>query len=160
MIKKIGLLLSGAMGLWALEACVVVDCAKDPTNVACQDTSGGVGGGAGAGGNDTSSGGSGGAGGTGGGMGGAGGGVPACAKTCSDAILDPTAPLPLCADASQASIDLYKAASECTCMGVCAAACKDSICSQKVPDAACGMCLQDTKDTGCGMQVGACSGDT
>ena len=157
MIKKIGLLLSGVMGLLALEACVVVDCAKDPTNAACTDASGGagVGGGAGEGGK----GGAGGAGGAGGGMGGMGGGVPACAKTCGDAIADPTKPLPLCADAPQVSIDLYKAASECTCMGVCATACKDSICAQLVPDATCAACLQDTKDTGCGMQVGACSGD-
>ncbi len=155
MIKKIGLLLAGAMGLYALEACVLVqvDCTKDPTNAACTDNSGGAG--VGGGGGD----GTGGTGGIGtGGTGGTGGAPVVCSNCCSDIVID--AAQELCMTASQGSQDTYKALVDCSCGmgGKCEPVCGTNRCAGMPSSKECNDCLTNQVD-GCGSEVNTCAGD-
>lgn len=152
-MKKIGLLLAGALGLVVLQACVFVevDCSKTPTDPSCTGD-GGAGGSAGEG--TAGKGGSGTAG--MGGKGGAGGvgGAPACVNTCievaSDNTLTPCAGTP----AEMAWTTL----SACTCKTAgadgCADVCADNRCMGMTSTAECDKCVQ----TGaCSDELTACT---
>ncbi len=138
MFKNIGLLLAGAMGLFVLEACIVVnpvDCAATPTDPTCL----GNGGSAGNGGEGVA--GKGGAGGTAGKGGAGGAGGAACEDTCIAAVS-----LEVAACAGSKGEPFYTALAECTCKTAapdgCAADCGDNRCMGMTSSAACDDCIQ------------------
>lgn len=178
MIKKIGLLVGGLVSLYALEACVLVDCTQTPNDPACADSSGGS---AGAGGGDGGTGntgnmGGGGAGNMGGGgsgnMGGGGAGGAAACDHCADyvtAVAAGTTPNPICADNTTTGVQsttLLKTLNDCICDM--ANGCGDAtLCGPTAycttggpaadPTSNCGKCIQTGK---CSAAFGACAGDS
>jgi hypothetical protein len=150
MIKKIGLLLAGAMGLYALEACVVVDCSADPNNAACAGTAG-TGGGGGEG-NTGNNGGSAGAG-VGGGMAGM-GGMAACVNTCIEVASDNTQ-VPCAGTPAEMA---WSTLSNCVCKTAgadgCADVCADNRCMGATSSADCDKCVQQGA---CSDELTACT---
>lgn len=152
MIKKIGLLLVCAMGLLALEACVLVnvDCDKDPSNSACTGTAGS----GGSGGETASTSSSSGTAGAGVGGGGGAGGAAACVNTCIEVASDntqvPCAGTPAEMAWSTLSMCVCKAAGADGCADVCA----DNRCMGATSSAACDDCVQKGA---CSDELTACT---